>query len=254
MVTPQVSSIEISLEKDARILNKQWIYIKPWSGSLDIWAGSVSCPQLQMGWSPPAVGGPTTFPIRKIILAAWILEWAHCPRIDSQLFLGWGRGKEKKAAKERFFLSCRGEIVCIEYERLGISLWIWRRVSKPFSPKAENGVGQDGPGEIAQKQAEQDSRESLIRDDPKGPWVGSLGNRNRQHGCVTCGSLQVYVQGNRGDDHSLTVLPTVPLCMCACALADEFRRPQKGRERGEGGVLGLQHCLPCVYRISFHSY
>lgn len=169
-------------------------------------------------------------------------------------FLGVRKGKREESCKGEIFLSRRGEIVCIECERLGVSLWIWRRVSKHNSPKAENGVGQDGPGEIAQKQAEQDSRESLIRDDPKGPWVGSSGDRNRQRGCVISGSLQVYVQGNRGDDHSLTVLPTLPLCMCARALADEFRRPQKGRERGEGGVLGLQHRLPGVYRISFHPY
>ena len=64
-------------------------------------AGSVSCPWVQMGWSPLSVGGPIRFPIRKIILAGHILELKHLSTNRFRTFL---EGKEKKATKERFFL------------------------------------------------------------------------------------------------------------------------------------------------------
>lgn len=54
-----------------------------------------------MGWSSLSVGGPIRFPIRKIILAEQILELGHLATKRFRVLL---RGKEKKAAKERFSL------------------------------------------------------------------------------------------------------------------------------------------------------
>lgn len=54
-----------------------------------------------MGWSHLSVGGPIRFPIRKIILAEQILELEHLATKRFRILL---RGKEKRAAKERFSL------------------------------------------------------------------------------------------------------------------------------------------------------